>query len=314
MKKVLLLVLLAVMTVSMAWAQYPGPNQTQDVLGAHTIYGRGCAGCHVPHSGAAGNGQVSGDATGGNIALWGQNLQPLYGQTLQFGDGSNYAITLPNTGGVNVTVNGTTITPVVNPDDRTPGWSVMACLSCHDGNIATSTFMKGSTVESVTINGHTFNPPTLLGNDGSTAGNYHNDHPVGPQAIVGCGTWDWDCTFSAGTYTFGPNEQVFATNYLDPSKGVLRNLVNGGSATGNYVVCTTCHDQHSMTAFKATVGGYNNSNGGNATAATAYVKTSFFLRGYYDSSTGGNNTAQFCRQCHGAEANEMHGVYGVATN
>ena len=29
--------------------------------------------------------------------------------------------------------------------------------------------------------------PTLLGNDGTTAGNYLNDHPVGLTAVIGCG-------------------------------------------------------------------------------------------------------------------------------
>jgi hypothetical protein len=308
MKKSFFLVALVLMVSSLALAQvgsYPAPPN-QDVLGAHLIYGRGCAGCHVPHSGAFGNGGASADASTGNIALWGQDMQPLYGQTLAFGDGEEFTITLPNTSGANVTLqDGTLVTPVANPTHSTPGWSTMACLSCHDGNVASSAFMKGSTVEKVTINGATFAPPTLLGKDGSAAGNYHNDHPIGPEAMVGCGTWDWDCTFTAatGTYTFGTQQKIFFANYLDSSKGVLRSLVKGGGATGNYVQCTTCHDQHSMTAFKATVG-----------ATTAYVKTSFFLRGYYDSSTGGNNTAQFCRQCHGAEANEMHGVTGVGTN
>jgi cytochrome c553 len=35
----------------------------------------------------------------------------------------------------------------------------------------------------------------------------------------------------------------------------------------------------------------------------------FFLRGPYnpaDGNTATNQTAQFCRQCHGAEANEMN--------
>lgn len=310
MKKLFLLVALVLMVSGLALAQYPAPPN-QDVLGAHLIYGRGCAGCHVPHSGAFGNGGTSSDTTSGNIALWGQDMQPLYGQTLQFGDGTDYAITLPNTGGASVTVNGTTIAPLVNPDHKTPGWSTMACLSCHDGNLATSAFMKGSTVETVTINGASFKPPTLLGKDGTAAGNYHNDHPIGPEAMVGCGTWDWDCTFNAaaGTYTWGTQQKIFFGNYLDSSKGVLRNLVAGGGATGNYVQCTTCHDQHSMTAFKAQIG-----DGVGGDHSPVYVRTSFFLRGYYDSSTQGNNTAQFCRQCHGAEANEMHGVTGVGTN
>lgn len=309
MKKVLLIVVLVAMAASLAFA-LPGPDQTKDVLGAHLVYGRGCAACHVPHSGPYGNGGTSSlnDGSAGNIALWGQDMAPLYGQTLSFGDGTDYTITLPNTSNSNVTVGGSTIPAVVGADHKTPGWSTMACLSCHDGNIAKSAFMTGSTVETVTINGSAFNPPTLLGHDGAGDGNYHNDHPIGPEAMVGCGTWDWDCTFNSGTgaYTIGANQTVFAANYMNPVSGILRSTVKGGGATGNYVVCTTCHDQHSMNAYKATIG-----NGG--TATTQYVKTTFFLRGYYDSSTGGNNTAQFCRQCHGAEANEMHGVMSVPT-
>ena len=40
--------------------------------------------------------------------------------------------------------------------------------------------------------------PTLLGNDGTGAGNYLNDHPVGSNATVSCGgQYNWDCTMSA---------------------------------------------------------------------------------------------------------------------
>jgi len=44
-------------------------------------------------------------------------------------------------------------------------------------------------------------------------------------------------------------------------------------------------------------------------AAGSYA-TMFFLRGPYNPASGNSNsnqTAQFCRQCHGAEANEMNG-------
>ena len=143
MKKVFVLLALVLMVSGLALAQYPAPPN-QDVLGAHLIYGRGCAGCHVPHSGAFGNGGTSADGSTGNIALWGQDMQPLYGQTLEFGDGEEYANTKPNTNNAKEKVGSTTITPVVNPDHKTAGWSTMACLSCHDGNLASSAFMKGS--------------------------------------------------------------------------------------------------------------------------------------------------------------------------
>ena len=59
--------------------------------------------------------------------------------------------------------------------------------------------MKNKVYETVPSTYASNNIPTLLGNDGnSPSGNYLNDHPVGDNAIVGCGgTYDWDCTISA---------------------------------------------------------------------------------------------------------------------
>jgi len=237
-------VILAVAGVAAAQVTSP----TQDVLGAHNVYGRGCIACHAPHSGAAGNGGKS-SANSGNFALWGEDMSPLYGQTLSFGNSGSYAVTLPNylTGGY-----------PASPDDGYFG--IITCLSCHDGNLAKSGMMKGTTVETVTIAGATFNPPTLLGNDGSTPGNYMNDHPVGPSATVGCGgPYNWDCTVNAnGSISFsGPNSTQFIADYYDVTSGngPIAHLVLvpgstpgfAGSVTSNsWVTCTTCHDQHDM--------------------------------------------------------------------
>jgi len=60
-----------------------------DVLGAHNNNGRGCAGCHAPHSGSFGSGH-NGGADAGSYALWGQDASPLYGATIAFGDGGSY--------------------------------------------------------------------------------------------------------------------------------------------------------------------------------------------------------------------------------
>ncbi len=67
---------------------------TVDVLGAHQNYGRGCAGCHAPHSGAwgAGGNGVSGTVTDtytGVNALFAQDMGPLWGQTFDFSDITN---------------------------------------------------------------------------------------------------------------------------------------------------------------------------------------------------------------------------------
>jgi len=286
MKKFTLLLFLAVITatVMMAQAIPQVSNQTTDILGAHTGYGRGCIMCHAPHSGSAGNGVSKGDATSGNYALWGQDLTPLYGANLGFGDGGTYAVTLPAAGTITSAHDANTI--------------ILFCLSCHDGNLAKVGMMKGKTVETLPIVGG--NAPTLLGNDGSTAGNYQNDHPVGAQAVVTCGgTYNWDCTGGntvAISMTGTASKQFATVNY-----GFAVSFGTFGTAV-TAVTCTSCHNQHSQNVYSGTMGGVK----GN-------YQTAFFLRGYYNPSTGGNNAAQFCRQCHGGESNEMAGQLNVPT-
>jgi hypothetical protein len=289
MKKVSILILLVLVAATVAIAQNTLPNNYSsptDVLGAHLLYGRGCIGCHAPHSGAFGNGVQTSDPTSGNLALWGQDLQPLYNQTLAFGDNGAYAITFPANGG-----------GITSPHDGTA--IVMFCLSCHDGNLAKVGWMKGQTVEALPIVGGT--APTLLGKDGTTAGNYHNDHPVGANAIIGCGgTYDWDCTVTNGSIVV-PSGTAFA-QFTEVNYGwVVSPVKINNNPT---VTCTTCHDQHSMTVWKSN---------GHATGAGHYYQTSFFVRGPYQPQTGGNNAAQFCRSCHGGEANEMHNSMNVPT-
>jgi hypothetical protein len=244
---------------------------TTDILGAHTGYGRGCVMCHAPHSGSAGNGVSKGDATSGNYALWGQDLTPLYGQPLQFGDpSSNYTVTLPAAGTITSAHDANTV--------------ILFCLSCHDGNLAKVGMVKGVTVETLPIVGG--NAPTWLGKDGSTVGNYSNDHPVGPNAIVTCGgSYNWDCTggTTAAISMTGTASAQFVKNY-----GYAVSLATFGT-TVTAVTCTSCHNQHSQNVYTGKMfGGSSNGN----------WQTSFFLRSYYNPSTGGNSAAQFCRQCH----------------
>jgi len=292
MKRIAFALIVTLGVAGFAAAQVTSP--TQDVLGAHNVYGRGCIACHAPHSGSAGNGGAT-SATSGNFALWGEDMSPLYGQTLVFG-GGGYSVTLPNY---------VTGSYPASPSDGYFG--IITCLSCHDGNLAKSGMMKGTTVETVTIQGATFNPPTLLGNDGTTVGNYLNDHPVGPAATLACGgTYNWDCTVGAtGAITFGPNGTQFIADYFDVTKGngpinhivkVAGSTTSGTTVTSNsWVTCTTCHDQHDMSYF--------------STSSGLIKPTHFFVRGWYDpgNSATSNSAAQFCRSCHGGEANEMHG-------
>ena len=54
MKKVIVLMLFVLAVSGLMMAQ--NWSSTVDVLGAHNNQGRGCAGCHAPHSGSFGSG------------------------------------------------------------------------------------------------------------------------------------------------------------------------------------------------------------------------------------------------------------------
>ena len=274
----------------------------QDVLGAHNGYGRGCVMCHAPHGGAMGNGGGNGassDTSNGALALWGENLEPLYSQPVQINTG--YTVSLP----------AAPLTSV--PSSNSGATTVMLCLSCHDGSITKAGMMQGQTVEELPIVGGT--APTLFGTTpGNSALKYINEHPVGPSATISPGTsHNWDGSgggTSTTKLTMGPNWIKFAT--VDYPGSLWYSYAKAGGATGasgfplasftgtvNAVTCTTCHNQHSMTVYQ----------GGNGTN----YPTMFFIKGEYMPSTGGNSVAQFCRNCHGGESNEMSGLT-VPTN
>lgn len=283
MKKTLFVLFVVLAATSFAAAQTYSPST--DVLGAHLNYGRGCAACHAPHSGAYGNGNAkTADSTSGNVALWGQDVGSLYGQT----------ITTGGTGGANVPETLPTSFSATTPDVG----GLLTCLSCHDGNYATGAMMKNQVYETLPSTYGTLNKiPTLLGNDGTSTGNYLNDHPVGLNAVMSCGgTYDWDCTISATGKVLmtGPNSSKFVTNY-----GFF---VRPGAYNNQPVVlCTTCHNQHLMNVVKVSA----SSSG----LTPGYYQTMFFIRAPYNpgsGTAGSNQTAQFCRQCHGGEANEMN--------
>jgi len=303
MKRTLSIAIMFLAAAGVAMAQ-AGANPSTDVLGAHLNYGRGCTGCHAPHSGAAGAGlkTTKADPTSGNYALWGEDVSNLYGVTLNFGDTGTYSETLPS--------------DMSSIHGEAGG--ILACLSCHDGNLAKGAMMKNQVYENTQLIANVYgtNPiPTLLGNDGSTAGNYMNDHPVGEKAIIGCGgSYNWDCTIDAtnGKLQPGANMLKFINNYgFFVSPGVFNNQP--------IVLCTTCHNQHLMNVVKVS----NNSDlltnpagyvgkdmpSGVSGLTAGYYTTMFFIRAPYNplsGTTGSNQTAQFCRQCHGGEANELN--------
>ena len=336
MKKLMLVMFLVLVAASFVAAQTytSGTGLTgYDVLGAHNNGGRGCAGCHAPHSGAAGgggnvatNGAAYNDPLSGSNALFGQDVTPLYNVTFNF---SGYA-------------EGPISEPAAYTTNTDELRGILMCLACHDGGIAKGQMMTGQSWEQAThilpagVYG-TRPIPTLLGNDsgnGNTSG-YANDHPVGTAATLGKlrlvsanGGKASDplvVTITNGAIsniapTSGSTYETFAANYGYPAIAGSAyewgfSLPNGSTdASKAFMKCTTCHNQHVMYIYKAPSG----KQGGTAIAGGTYP-TYFFINAPYNPGAGNNNpalaasTTQFCRQCHTGEQNEALGVNNVKT-
>ena len=208
MKKLFVLVLLAIIPSAMGIAQTQGAHATTsgaagsvaptvDVLGAHQNYGRGCAGCHAPHSGAYGEGGNA--ASGGTVtdpfagvnALFAQDMGPLWGQTFDFSD-------IGNTGSSNKylwTTAGNSNPKTMTAQQYSDMRGAVMCLACHDGAVAKGAMMQNWAFEqqigALPSSYGVGKIPTLLGADGATnlggsteGGNYNNDHPIGENATI----------------------------------------------------------------------------------------------------------------------------------
>ncbi len=316
MKKLLLISLFVLACSGMIMAQ--AWQSSVDVLGAHNNGGRGCAGCHAPHSGSFGSGH-KGAADSGAYALWGQDASPLYGQTLAFGDDGEYTELLPSSivasGGNDAEIGG-----------------ILLCLSCHDGNVTASNMMVNQSYEQriglLTNTAYgTGKIPTLLGWDGTTGGNYTNDHPVGTNAILvnkytgaamqGANSGvTYNSSAKAFTYAGGSQYEQFVKNYGFPAiaPGVWGQQFGVTAAGKPFVTCTTCHNQHVMTVYASrAVSPIANDGGGK------FYATYFFINGPYNpninnvANTNAPSTTQFCRQCHFGEANEANNSPGIST-
>jgi hypothetical protein len=324
MKTVTLIVGFVLLAMGMAMAQF-NYTPTTDTLGAHNNGGRGCAGCHAPHSGGRGSGGQLTSATGststggveGDQALWGTDISIITSTTLTSG-GGGYSV---NFGGAQQLTG--TSSPLVS--------GIAVCLSCHDGNVSKGAMMMNQSYEQqagLLPSGHgtgattgslygTTPIPTLLGDDGGTLGDYNNDHPIGPQAnitAVGSAALSngLSYTVSGTKVTWNPPTGAYATfvnNYGMPAvTGMKVDAVNQVP----YVVCTTCHNQHIMNVYKIS------SSTPIATQTSGTVATYFFINAPYNpgaaySPAAAPSTTQFCRQCHFSHANEYYGVTGVAT-
>ncbi len=281
MKRYLFVSLIVLGGAGLAGAQITSP--TTDVLGAHLNYGRGCTACHAPHSGSSGNGVArSTDPGSGSVALWGEDVSSLYGKTIITG-GGKFVEVLPRS------------MSAATPDVA----GMLTCLSCHDGNYASRAMMRNRVYETLPATyGNANSIPTLIENTGSSTGGYLSEHPVGLSAKVKCGgSANWDCSQVNGVVSMrGANSSRFVSSY---GMFVKPSSYNNSAV----IVCTTCHEPHRMNVVNITAGSTSGLPPGT-------YATMFFLRGPYNpasGTTGSNQTAQFCRQCHGELSNEMNG-------
>ncbi len=348
MKKILMFAFAGLVCASVAMAQTytRGTGITGiDKLGAHQNGGRGCVGCHAPHSGVRGNGGTltassvlsstpnSHNATGsqsswsnqptitgdvGDEQLWGQDIGPVVALTITTGGG--YQVDLS--------------TSATRERVKT---GIVYCLSCHDGNVAKGAMMTNQSFEQsagLLPPSYGSQPiPTLLGGDGGTAGNYANDHPIGPSAnVAALGTaiskyLDLDNVTTPTKLILkasqpDANYTTFRTNYGLPTVVGARTgagfVVETGmtSAGDAYVVCTTCHTPHSM--YTASASASNPIAGLNSGTFPSY----FFVAAPYNpgantaNGTMASSATQFCRQCHFTGAggsNEGSGITTIGT-
>jgi hypothetical protein len=301
MKRAMLVVMLVFALAGFMMAQ--NWSSTVDVLGAHNNQGRGCAGCHAPHSGSFGSGH-GGGSDAGSYALWGQDASPLYGKTIAFGDNGSFTELLPSS---------------ISAGNQEVG-GILLCLSCHDGQVTQSNMMTNKSYEQtiglLTNTSYGTQPiPTLLGNDGSSAGNYTNDHPVGTNATIRAGN---GLVWASGSFTVTPGTPYaqFVANYgwpaLAPGKYSNPWGVNGSGQP--FVLCTTCHNQHVMTVYTSSAKSPIAGDGGGK-----FYATYFFVNGPYNpnlqvySGNSAPSTTQFCRQCHFGEANEANNTNTIPT-
>jgi hypothetical protein len=318
-KKVMFLTLSVAIFAGMAMAQTytQGTGITGiDKLGAHQNGGRGCTGCHAPHSGGRGGGGnaatgavANTDGISGNTALWGQDTTPLLGLMIHTGDTTaSYYEPLPSN-------------EAANASGEVTG--ILFCLSCHDGNVAKGGMMTNALYEQKIgkLPANVYGPstiPTLLGNDGSTAGNYNNDHPVGVNAILGTGMQKGAIKMTAGvvSYASGVSTQydAFVANYGNFFQGrATLGVGSDGTMATAFVMCTTCHTPHTMYTASGTWAGVSGT-----------YPTYFFLVAPYNpgslaavnNGTKASSATQFCRSCHFTGAggsNEGSNINGIAT-
>jgi hypothetical protein len=218
----------------------------------------------------------------GAVALWGEDVTGDYARTVRPA-GSEDQEDLSGRG----------------PDDTPDVAGLVACLSCHDGNYASPAMMKDRIYEPLPATYGSYDPvPTFLIEWGPTAADLISNHPVGLTAAMKCGGENWDCTQSEGVVTMkGMRSSQFVRDYGFFVKPAEYNDTA-------VVMCTTCHQPHVMNKFEVGPGSRSGLRPGQ-------YATTYFLRGPYNPASlnpRSDQTAQFCRQCHAAQSNEMYGA------
>lgn len=310
-----------------------------DVMGAHENGGRGCAGCHAPHNGPKGNG---GTATGyGTYAtaqggLWGEDTSAImtsYSAGITFNGGNSH-----HSG--KLTWGTAALSPATAWTDATYT-GVATCLSCHDGSVSSGAMLSGYSYEQAfgLLNGASYgfnsnrngalstalygpNPiPTFLG--GTTGSGYGYTHPVGQTANLGAvlGSVLTNASYGLAAGVSGNAISVAALTPNSPYANFVASYYPGAmlaavpqsaSAGGNFVVCTTCHNQHNMAVY----GG--GQRGEAVPAGVTQVRTIFFVNGGYNPGapydpTHEPSTMRFCQQCHFSFSSEYFGATNVGT-
>jgi len=317
-----------------------------DVMGAHENGGRGCAGCHAPHNQARGNGGTTSagygafaDAQGG---LWGEDTSAIlsaYPSGITFNAGNSH-----HSGQLTWGVTGGGFTAANAWSDSTYT-GVATCLSCHDGNVSIGAMMSGVSYEQAfgLLNGvgiginsarnvgngaavqlYGNNPiPTFLGTTATTPNGYASTHPVGQTANAGAALSTVLTTASYGLAPAVTTNKLVVAN-IPPNTpygnfvasyypGALAAMVaKDASFADNFVVCTTCHNQHNMAVYG---GGQRNET---VPTGVIQVRTIFFVNGGYNPGapydpTHEPSTMRFCQQCHFSFSSEYFGATNVGT-
>ncbi len=224
---------------------------------------------------------------------------------------------------------------------------VATCLSCHDGNVSTGAMMSGVSYEqafgllngvgiginsarnvggsnNLTVQLYGSNPiPTFLGVTANTPNGYASTHPVGQSAnasaalgkVLTTASYGLAAVVATGSYNQAavvPNTPWgnFVASYTPAA--LAGTVSRTGNFADNFVVCTTCHNQHNMAVFAGSRGGPT------LPAGVTQVRTIFFVNGGYNPGapydpTHEPSTMRFCQQCHFSFSSEYYGATNVGT-